>query len=115
MTSEAAVAHLAKLAGLHVPADQLPRFAREMDALVKMIGTVQDANVEGVEPLVSFAREGRNSEGSWMREDEESTETAKETEGKRDEQGRELLKHASKLDRDYYVVKRAVPGQEEGS
>lgn len=99
--------HLARLAGLRIPSDQLPRLARDMDSLVRMISTVKDANTEGVEPFVSFAREGRNSEGSWIRSSDEVG--GQQDDIKRQERGQELLKHAEKLDREYYVVKKVVP------
>lgn len=118
-TSEAAVAHLAKLAGLTISPDQLPRFASEMDSLVRMVGTVQAADVGNIEPFVSFAREGKNAEGSWIREEEEdgngTNATTATTDTSREERGKQLLRHAAKLDRNYFVVKKTVAGSEESS
>ena len=110
------VAHLARLAGLKVSPEQLPRFAQEMDSLVRMISTVKGANTDGVEPFVSFAREGRNAEGAWIREDVPSSGerggTIESGTVKREERSQELLKHAEKLDKDYYVVKKPVQGEQ---
>lgn len=50
------VRHVAKLARLAIPDDQLPRFTQQLESILEYVEQIKQANVQGVEPMAHAVR-----------------------------------------------------------
>lgn len=50
------VRHVAKLARLAIPDEQLPRFTEQLESILEYVEQIKQANVTGVEPMAHAVR-----------------------------------------------------------
>ncbi|MEY8441662.1 Asp-tRNA(Asn)/Glu-tRNA(Gln) amidotransferase subunit GatC [Lactobacillaceae bacterium 24-114] len=95
------VKHVAELAKLEFPQDQLEKFTDQLDGIIDMVEQLNDVDTEGVDPMTSAS-----DRENVMREDKAVKSSKEEVD--------ELLANAPETDGTYIKVPAIIDESEDG-
>ena len=96
----AGVKHVAKLARLAIPEEDLPRVTEQLDSILHYVDQLKQANVEGVEPMAHAVRLT-----NVLRDDEPQPALSTEA----------ALQNAPDVDGPFFKVPKVIGGDEDSA
>ena len=96
----AGVKHVAKLARLAIPEEDLPRVTQQLDSILHYVDQLKQANVDGVEPMAHAVRLT-----NVLREDEPQPALSTEA----------ALQNAPDTDGPFFKVPKVIGGDEDSA